>query len=558
MSRSLSRISRKPFATEALSLLWRQLRLSGVAIRSIDHQEDGIVIVAESSRRSAECPLCGTVSHRVHSRYVRRPMDLPVDERKVRLHLQTRRFVCARKTCHRKIFCERLPQLIRPHAQRTLRLDSLLTHVGILLGGEAGSRLTYELNAPVSPDTLLRLVMAIDIKTVDQFRIVGIDEWAWRRGHTYGTIVCDLERHRPVDLLPDARSETIARWLRSHPTIEVVSRDRSGAFADASRVGAPGAVQVADRWHLLKNLGDVTERFLRTISLPPVQTRNSTPDTNQHSAPQKNALTQRELARREADTRRRARYEHVVTLYNELRSIRAVANKTGLSRQTIRKYLDAPSYPERHSRQRGPSLLDPYRTYIVDRWNAGCKNSAQIFREIKELGYIGSGTLVRHYVATLRHGSTKDVKDKGMDSIRDNLDKIGEVKPSPKRVRWLFTRPQEKLSDDQVQYLERLFGVEPKAHMVYQLVQDFRQIVSGQNIDGFYPWLEKAMQSRIRVFRSFAQGLHRDKEAVMAAITYPWSNGQVEGHINRLKMLKRQMYGRAGIELLRRRFLATN
>lgn len=268
--------------------MWKLFRRLGLSIQKQESSSPDITLTVESVRPTAICPLCGRVSHRKHSHYTRFLMDLPADGRTVNIHLTVRRLRCTNPDCRRHVFAQRFPHLIRPHACRTERLDELLTRIGVLLGGEAGARLAQDLRAPVSPDTILRLLYRMDLTPVAYLRVVGIDDWAWRKGVRYGTIVCDLETGRPVELLPEARTEVLAQWLAKHSGIEVVSRDRAGVYADGAALGAPQAVQVADRWHLLRNLGDVAERVLVGVSIPPLPVAATQPVEPVPTSPQPN------------------------------------------------------------------------------------------------------------------------------------------------------------------------------------------------------------------------------------------------------------------------------
>lgn len=228
--------------------------------------DDSLTIVLATTAPTAVCPLCGSETSGVHSRYTRRLDDLPGFGRAVRLDITVRRFFCPAIKCPRRIFAERLPGFAARYARTTNRLRQSHKSIGFALGGEAGARLANRLSMATSPDTLLRRVKELKDDAAPPPRFVGIDDWAWCKGQRYGTIVVDLERGDVIDLLPDRDADTVAKWLKEHPGIELVSRDRSSAFTQAATEGASQAQQVADRWHLLKNLREAIERLFERHS----------------------------------------------------------------------------------------------------------------------------------------------------------------------------------------------------------------------------------------------------------------------------------------------------
>ena len=344
--------------------------LTGFRLEHLSLRGDQIVLRLSLTRRSARCPLCSRPSRRVHSRYQRTLADLPVGSRPVVLRVQVRRFRCANSTCPRAIFAERLPRVGPVRARRTPGQRQAVEEIGFALGGAPGARLASSLGLPVSRATVLRFVCAAPLPTGATPRVLGLDDWAWRRGRRYGSILVDLEQRRPVDLLPDRTAESVAQWLREHPGVQVISRDRAGAYADGARQGAPTALQVADRFHLLANVGEALERVLggqraalraaaaavdRSVAeaAPPVDRAVA----SAAAEPTRMTRAQQDQAARRA--RRLARYEAVRALHEQGFSQVAIGQQLGLGRKTIRSYLRADSFPELALPSPRPSILDP-------------------------------------------------------------------------------------------------------------------------------------------------------------------------------------------------------
>ena len=240
--------------------------LPDVEVEGIEAAEE-ITLILRTISRTAVCPSCGTASSRIQSRYTRTLRDLPSVGHPIRLLIHVRRFFCSESTCTQKIFVERLPELCHPHAQRTKRLQEALRQLGLAAGGQAGADQANELGISGSRDTILRLLRQLPPPAPSEPRIIGLDDWAWKRRLRYGTLICDLECNRPLDLLPDRTVETVEAWLKQHPSIRVVSRDGSTEYASAIRKGAPQAQQVSDRWHLIKNLAAcVSVQMTKTLA----------------------------------------------------------------------------------------------------------------------------------------------------------------------------------------------------------------------------------------------------------------------------------------------------
>ena len=543
--------------------------LAGLHVEQVTIADDVVQIDLHRTAHTARCPGCHQRSRRMHSSYTRKIADLPIAGCEVVLYLRVRRFRCSAPKCPRRIFAEQLPGLAARRARRSTPLLAALREVGFALGGRPGARIGSRLKMPASRSTLLRLVRQAPSPPPADPRVLGVDDWAWRRGQRYGSILVDLERRQPIKLLPDRTAESLAAWLREHPGIDVISRDRAGAYADGARQGAPDAVQVADRFHLLANVGELLERVLgsrraalreaaaavdRTLAQDqqPVLDNAATPGP----PPGKRRVQQDREGRR---AQRLARYDAVIALHQEGLSHAAISRQTRLGRTTVGRYLRAGAFPERAAPPARPTMLAPYEAYLRTRWTEGCHNAQQLWREIRSQGYAGEAANVRRYLARWRPAPGRP----GPTVRRDQADDAPPTPPvrqptpvpSPRQARWLLLRAAETLTPEERAYRTALLDAEPAVHEVQQLVADFGTLVRTRTAPGLIAWLERADASSVPEVRSFAAGLRRDRAAVDAALSSPWSNGQTEGQINRLKVLKRQMYGRAKLDLLEKRFL---
>jgi transposase len=517
-----------------------------------------ITLTLRSRQRTIRCPLCGRRASRVHSRYERTLADLPWGEHAVMLRLRVRRLFCDNARCERRIFTERLPGIAAPWSRRTARLATRLTSVGLALGGAAGARLSHELGLPTTRNTLLRLIRSAPLPPEVTPSVLGVDDWALRRRHTYGTVLVDLERRRPVALLPDREADTLAAWLRDHPGVAVVARDRSGAYADGIRRGAPEAVQVVDRFHLLQNLAEALETTFTThaASLRAV-------DQARHQAviadgglvpvaPPRSPVRALSLAA-ERRERRMARYRQVWSLHREGWLGHAIARRLGLGRSTVVRYLRHQVFPERKGRSDvGRSLLDPWKPLLLKRWNAGQRDGRRLFRELQGRGYRGSYATLARYTQRLRQAQEGAAPRRPiLPSVIDRP----ERPLTPRTAAWLALRRPERRNADEAERLARLRDRDTSLAETLDLAEEFAGLIRARRPECLGPWLARARDGRLAAFRGFAKRLGADEAAVQAAAMHPWSTGQVEGQINRLKTIKRQMYGRAKLDLLAQRFL---
>ncbi len=351
----------------------------------VDEVTNTITALAVATTPQASCPLCQAAAYRVQSRYVRLLADLPCCGQPVKWMIQVRRFWCDNPACSRKIFAERLPTCAPVYARRTRRQTETLREVAFAVGGKTGEALAHVLSMPVSHDTLLRLMRRSGLPTVTAPRVLGVDDFAWKRGRRYGSILIDQEAHKVIDLLPDREAETFAKWLEDHPGVEVISRDRAGNYADGARRGAPQAVQVADRFHLLLNLQTALVRFFERKQdclkrLAQAQEHETIPaqaptPCELAAPPEPKPLTQTAVQAQARRARRKERYEHVLHLHEQGASQVAIAALVGLDRDTVRRYLRAPGFPEIVRPGRHKSKLDPYKDDLNLRLQAGQRNA---------------------------------------------------------------------------------------------------------------------------------------------------------------------------------------
>jgi transposase len=540
-------------------------------VQSLLLSDDGVTIRALSQATGVRCPVCGEPSDRVHSRYERTLAELPWARFAVRLQLRVRRFFCNNATCPRAIFAERLTGIAPAFAHRTVQQRDRLTDLALALGGEEGARLAAKHGMPVSPDTLLRLVRGAPERELPTPAVLGVDDWAIHKGLTYGTVLVDLERHRPVDVLPDRSSASLAAWLKAHPGVEVIARDRGGAYAEGARDGAPEAVQVADRWHLVDNLADTLEGFFRgkgaclkaasaaliaQAKVKDEETGGVAPPTidtvyqGKRRHPQPERWRERvEAAAEEGVARRRERYEQARALHANGTCVADIAREVGASRMTIYKYLrEGPPQRKRHSIHGKQRVLEPYEPYLLTRWADGCHTATVLWREIQAQGYGHSVSNVQRFVAELRRDGPLPI-----GRSRSVLTKAQG--PPPRQMAAIVLRRPEQRTDEQRADLKLVSAEDAAIAAAVEVAEDFLVMLRRREGARLATWLDRAETSGIDDLKRFAGKLQTDLAAVQAGLTLRHSNGQTEGHVTKLKLVKRQGYGRAKVDLLRKRVL---
>lgn len=540
----------------------------------IDHiqiTDAGLLITAVATHPTSCCPLCSHISASIHSTYSRMLQDVPCGGRQVQLVLTMRKFFCRNPLCSRKVFTERVPQFVKPWARTTIRLVLALQSIGSATSGNAGKRLAERLSIQTSRQTILRRIMDIPPPPKASVLYLGLDDFSFRRGHRYGTICVDLEGHRVIDVLPDRRAETVARWMSQHPDIFVVSRDRGGEYASAATLATPQAIQVADRFHLYRNLFEAVELILarcraeirknaqaaaqeerKVEALPPLLYEHAEVIAITNWKPEPESCDERaRLARR---AQRYDRYQQVMALYEQGLGFAEIARCVRLSRRTVERWIKEGEFPEAKRRRKRRSVFDPYAEYILARWEQGCTNGLQLHQEIQAQGYVGSAQTIYRYLRALRK--------KRRVIWRPEVPQAPLQDFSAHEAVWLFARDPardpdtfEEKEEKEQSTLTAICQASKIANTTYQLIQEFRHLLHHREGEKLDAWLAKCTASQIPELQSFACGVEKDKAAVQAGLTYSINNGMVEGHVTKLKLIKRQMYGRAGFALLRQRVL---
>jgi len=498
--------------------------------------EQMITAVVTTTVGEVLCPLCQCRSTRIHSRYTRLVADLPWMGCALRLELHTRRFFCLTAHCPRQIFTERLPNVVAPYARRTSRLTDVFTLIGFALGGEAGKRFVMGMGLSTSPDTLLGLIRAQQDRQFPTPHVLGVDDFSFCKRRTYGTILIDLERRVPIELLPDREASTLTTWLEAHLGVESSSRDRGGPYADGARKGAPQAQQVADRWHLLSNLSETMKGvFFNKHSLLKSLVHKPSEDLSEQDASQLGpwyagmALSKRQEKKSiQLHQERVACSQKIHDLSAKKVDVATITRQVGMSRQSVYSCLKMKESPARTRlhRQSKP-LIDPYKEYLVKRWNEGCRNAQLVYREMKEQGYSRSDQPIVRFFAQFRE--KKDMrKFKQVDPSDET-----PVKGAPKRpptasqvAHWITFKEEQRL-DWQQQYLTQLCEADPQIAQAYDLIADFTTMVRERQGEHLDVWLQKVEEQEVSELKSFAQGLKRDYDAVKAGLTLPWSHDHV-------------------------------
>ena len=512
-----------------------------------------LLIETSSSLSASICPACGCASNRRHSKYIRTLVDLPTSGYDVKVLILSGKYFCDNVHCCRKIFTERFKQEISPYYRRFNRCKELLSNFALELGGNKGAAISRFARLPVSASTILRIIkrQQLPVPKVTS-GIIGIDDWAFKKGNTYGTIIVDLLQNKVIDLLADRESATICQWLKEHPEVEVISRDRGGPYSKGAQEGAPQAIQVADRFHLLMNLGDASKKMFQSMGKELKELFTLFHNADKLIEP---ISTTEELKLQEDDTEIMAtvtetintnielqlRFNKVKELFSQGYSIKAISRCLQMQRVTIRKYIGMDSLPKKKGSR--STNFESFQLFLLQESNKG-KLYTELYAAILKEGFNGKYTQFCSNMNEL-------LKNHKMIPASRKIDPVAMRTWSPKKLSIIIQKDKNDLNIEDRKFMELLCDKHPIIKETEQFIQRFKKLFQTKEEGTLTKWLEDVANSKSAIKR-FAKGIQSDFQAVNNAVVTPYSNGQVEGQVNRLKNIKRRMYGRAGFELLRR------
>ena len=520
---------------------------STLSIDVIEQDAQTLFVHLHATTLTVPCPRCGTSGSYVHSHYHRTVADVSCGGQRLLLKLLVRKWVCAEVSCSQRIFAERFPDFVQTYARMTDRLREALQYVGTTISGEDGARLFSHLAMPTTGKTIIRHVLQMPLPQDTPIRVAGVDEWAWKKGSHYGTILVDLEKHRVAALLPDRSTDTTAAWFAAHPEVEIVSRDRGKIFREAASRGAPQAQQITDQFHLQKNFGEDLEGFFRhhetILKTAARQLAGKAPALPKEPGVQAKA----EQARKRRHAKNVRRHNQIWKLFRAGHRIDEIAQIVGVGSRSIYRALEHEQPPPRQRRSRAHTLVDPYLSYLSDRWNSGCHQAVQLYEEIMAQGYTGSLRTIERIVAQSRPHKTKLVSRQTV-----MLAKV----PSPRNTALMMVRSPEHRTEEQTAFINQICQSNATIATAFSLTQTFGQLLrQRQGLTQLEHWKTTVRESGIVELIRFVDGLADDAVAIANACTQSWSNGMVEGFNHKVKLIKRTSYGQAGFPLLQRRIL---
>jgi transposase len=530
--------------------------------QKIENYESVNRIYASIRSNRARCPKCGKYSNRIHDYYFRTISDLPIFQSKTVILLKTRKFKCVNKQCQRKVFSEQTPAILR-YSRRTERAEKLLDTLAIELTGRLGSIVSKQLNLTVSSSTMTRIAHNLPLPDIVQPKVLGVDDWAYRKGVRYGTILIDMETSRPIYLLPSRDGQVLKDWLINYNDVKIVSRDRASSYAAAIIEACPSAIQIADRFHLLMNLSDALDTYFKSISrrirslitakttdfleLPEKVPVNIREETRENQL----VLTAQESIDAKVDQRMDT-FLKVKELQAKGTPIKRIATDLRMSRNTVKSYFSQESLsPIKSSRS---TNIEVFTNLIIARLGESGHKLMDIFREIKKLGYTGGKTQGCYHIKRIKE--YHEIETPGYKEI--TRPKISYIKPlsSRKLAKYIGCNLMDIKDYHERFYFQTLLDNITEIRVVRKLVQIFKTILD-RGCGNIKRWIDFVKHSKYKLagLKTFARGLLSDIEAVENGINMHWNNGAVEGHVNRIKSIKRVMYGRASFELLRKKVI---
>jgi len=546
---------------QLLKMIKQLIDMPFLKLQEIEYSDSIIRIYASVKSRRSRCPSCGKFSKRVHDYYYRTIIDLPVFQNRTVILLKTRKFKCGNNRCHQKVFSEQTPEILR-YSRRTRRANRILETFAIELTGRLGSILSKQMHITVSSSTITRIAYSQQLPDINQPRVLGVDDWAYRKGVSYGTILIDMETSRPIEILQSRDGQVLKSWLMKNNDVKIVTRDRASSYASAIIEACPNAVQVADRFHLLMNLSDALNTYFKSISAEisslimaksneflEFQDNESVKELKEIN-PHEIQVTQ-EPAEIKVD-QRLEKFNKVKELQAKGVPILRISKDLGMNRKTVRSYFSQETLASRsHSKS---SNIELFTGHIVSRLNTDGYMIKDIIKEIKDLGFNGSRSQAYNNINTIKenHG----IETPGFSQTQ--CTRIPYVKPlsSRKLAKYIGSRLTEINDHYERYYMQSLLDNITELKIVRKLVQIFKTMLS-RGRGNIKRWIDFVIRSKRKLsgLKTFARGMLRDIEAVENGINMSWSNGAVEGHVNRIKSIKRQMYGRASFELLRKKVI---
>lgn len=518
-------------------------------VRDLLVKDDSIHLFVRCSHPDGICPYCGSVSSKIHSKYYRTIVDLPILGRGVTIHMESRKFFCANETCNKKTFAEQPGNEVFRYRRRTRRCEILVARHGLCCSSGKAKALINAQGIPLCNTTVLRDIHRMQVDKYSSVQNIGIDDWAFRKGITYGSIIVNLDTGLVVDLLGDRNQNSFETWLENHPKITLVSRDRSTEYSAAIASSGMRITEVADRFHLVKNMSDcitkvLSENYANYRSL--VRAEEDLPT-------EKDQLTKEIPVRVDS---RQVMFDEVKELQSKGFMMTKIARKLGIARQTAQKYMSYDKLPLRASKARNE--YHKYDAYVEQEYKHG-KDLRKIHREIIDKGFKGSLTPFYDHYKYLSDGH------RGYRSAKE----VGKMKKRPtdtreplvpiKVIAYIVDKNirGKDMKEDENALVEKLLNLK-WFNDIYFAAESFYAVIRGDDVAALDTWISTYENSAIAKLKTFVYGIKMDMKAVTNSIKYNVSNGIVEGYVNKLKEVKRTMYGRAHIKLLKRKMVMTN